>query len=121
MLESFNHIPQQKPLHIAKSYSLYNADFPLHPTDKKMEFRNPSTAFINTLALAWPDNGDFLIVADRIRLYKKFHVAWKVSIGTAHSQNTRSSTRRDDSYLWWWHQRADCQGRPEGPQYRRFG
>ena len=121
MLESFNHIPQQKPPYIAKSYPLYNADFPLRSTDKKMEFCNSSIAIINTLTLGWPDTGDFPIVADRIRLYKKFHVAWKVSVGTVHSQNTRSSTRRDDSYLWWWHQRVDRQGRPVGPKYRRFG
>jgi hypothetical protein len=97
-LEHFNYLPPQEALYSATSSPDYNAPFPFPPTDKSMLSRaHPSASVLELVRVAYPESPDFPITTNTIRQFKKFHVAWKCTIGTVTSQDVLSKDRRDDS------------------------
>lgn len=47
------------------------------------------------------DRLEFPVRLDQIAAYQKYHISWRVSIGSQHSQSEYVINRRDDSYITW--------------------
>jgi hypothetical protein len=101
-LEHLNHLPQRPPLYSPASIPPRTASFPFPSADKRMvQHEAPTPTVLDCIQRALPLDPQFPITYDSVKLYKKFHKEWHVSIGSIASQNPLATHRRDDSYIWW--------------------
>jgi hypothetical protein len=73
-------------------------------------YPRPGVAFLGEIsptilkllrARFWHDRLEFPVKLDRIAAYQKYHLKWRLSIGSQYSQSEYAINRRDDSYITW--------------------
>jgi hypothetical protein len=103
-MECLHYLPKQDTLYSPPLVPGYTEAFPFPPTDTRSSYTNCTPTVLDIIRNAYPDDsegGDYPITAGRVKLFTKFHLRWKCTIGSVHSQNRLARNRRDDSYIWW--------------------
>ena len=78
----------------------WNSHFPLPGADYNGEI---STAILKLLKhkFRFEDLNTYPVVLNRLSAYKKYHIRWRFTAGSAQSYTQSASNRRDDSWVTW--------------------
>ena len=104
-MECIHTLPPQPPLYDLSTIPNRDHPFPSPPLDTSSEYRIVTPAVLALARSAYPDQTpeqNFPISAARLKLFRRFYLRWKCTIGSEQAQNRQIQHRRDDSYVWWY-------------------
>lgn len=100
-LEHLNHLPPITPLvPLEVSRPGPEAEFPQPGAFyKKQKLTDPFLRLLQ--ARFYADIREWPVTSAVVKQHKKYHIRWRLSVGSVVSQDNLSIYRRDDSYIWW--------------------
>lgn len=121
-MEHLNHLPLRKRIPKALSGDddeapevttdgrklSWNSEYPLPGREFKGEI---TSAMLKLMKQRFKDySSEYPIRLNRIIAYQKYHIRWRLQVGSIYSQASFNMTRRDDSYIIW-----RCKDTPNSP------